>query len=40
MDREELLRCYPAERERLRASLLRLVGPSDAEDLANDKSEI
>ena len=36
MNREELLRCYPAERERLRASLSRLVGPSDAEDLAND----
>ena len=36
MNREELLRAYPAERERLRASLSRLVGPSDAEDLASD----
>ena len=36
MNREELLRGYPAERERLLATLSRLVGPSDAEDLAND----
>ena len=36
MSREELLRGYPAERERLLATLSRLVGPSDAEDLAND----
>ncbi|MBS1230643.1 MAG: polymerase, sigma-24 subunit, subfamily [Proteobacteria bacterium] len=36
MDREQLLRGYPAERSRLRASLERLVGPADAEDLANE----
>lgn len=36
MDREQLLRGYPAERSRLRASLERLVGPTDAEDLANE----
>ena len=36
MDREELLRRYPAERARLLATLSRLVGPNDAEDLAND----
>jgi RNA polymerase sigma-70 factor (ECF subfamily) len=36
VDREQLLRGYPAERSRLRASLARLVGPTDAEDLANE----
>lgn len=36
MDRDELLRQYPAQRGRLVASLARLVGPTDAEDLAND----
>lgn len=36
MDRGTLLRRYPAERGRLVASLSRLVGPTDAEDLANE----
>lgn len=36
MDRDELLRLYPAQRGQLVASLARLVGPTDAEDLAND----
>ena len=36
MNREDLLRGYPALRERLLAILSRLVGPDDAEDLAND----
>lgn len=36
MNREQLLCGYPAERSRLRASLERLVGPADAEDLANE----
>ena len=36
MDREQLLCGYPAERSRLRASLERLVGPTDADDLANE----
>ena len=36
MNREDLLRGYPALRERLLATLSRLVGPNDAEDLAND----
>lgn len=36
MDRDQLLRAYPAERDRLLARLARLVGPTDAQDLAND----
>jgi DNA-directed RNA polymerase specialized sigma24 family protein len=36
MDREELLRRYPAHRGRLVASLARLVGVTDAEDLAEE----
>ena len=36
MDRDQLLRGYPAERDRLLASLSRLVGPTDAQDLANE----
>lgn len=36
MDRDDLLRLYPSQRGRLVASLARLVGPTDAEDLAND----
>ena len=36
MDRESLLCCFPSERSRLVASLARLVGPTDAEDLANE----
>lgn len=36
MDREELLKRYPAHRGRLVTSLARLVGPADAEDLANE----
>ena len=36
MNRETLLRCFPSERGRLVASLARLVGPTDAEDLANE----
>lgn len=36
MDREQLLRGFPAERGRLLASLARLVGATDAEDLANE----
>ncbi len=36
MDREELLRAFPAHRGRLVASLARLVGPADAEDLAEE----
>lgn len=36
MDREQLLRLYPAERDRLLASLSGLVGPNDAQDLANE----
>ncbi len=34
MDRDELLRLFPAHRGRLAASLARMVGPADAEDLA------
>ncbi len=34
MDRDELLRVFPAHRARLVASLSRLVGAADAEDLA------
>ena len=34
MDRDELLRLFPAHRARLVASLARMVGPGDAEDLA------
>jgi RNA polymerase sigma-70 factor (ECF subfamily) len=36
MDREELLRRYPAHRGRLVASLARMVGATDAEDLAEE----
>ena len=36
MDHDQLLRLYPAERNRLLASLSRLVGPTDAQDLANE----
>ena len=36
MDRDQLLRGYPAERDRLLVSLSRLVGPTDAQDLANE----
>lgn len=36
MDRDTLLRSFPAERGRLVASIARLVGPTDAEDLANE----
>ncbi|HEX8987490.1 MAG TPA: RNA polymerase sigma factor [Rhodocyclaceae bacterium] len=36
MDREELLRRYPGERERLVAAAARLVGPNEAEDVANE----
>lgn len=36
MDRDTLLRCFPAERGRLVASLARVAGPTDAEDLANE----
>lgn len=34
MDRDELLRVFPAHRARLVASLARMVDPADAEDLA------
>ncbi|MFA7268291.1 MAG: RNA polymerase sigma factor [Sterolibacterium sp.] len=36
LSRDELLRLYPAERGRLVASLAQLVGPTEAEDLANE----
>lgn len=36
MDREELLQLFPAHRERLVASLVRLVGSDDAQDIANE----
>lgn len=36
MDREELLQQYPDYRRRLVASLTRLVGRADAEDVANE----
>lgn len=36
MQRDELLRLYPAHRGKLVSSLARLVGPVDAEDLAEE----
>lgn len=36
MDRERLLALFPAERPRLVARLARLIGPVDAEDIANE----
>jgi len=36
MDCEQLLGQFPAERRRLLASLARLVGPTEAQDLANE----
>ncbi|MDR0776736.1 MAG: RNA polymerase sigma factor [Azonexus sp.] len=36
MDREELLRRFPAHRSKLVAALARLVGVSEAEDLVNE----
>jgi RNA polymerase sigma-70 factor (ECF subfamily) len=36
MTRDELLQLFPAERARLVASLSRMVGPADADDLANE----
>ncbi|HTY99287.1 MAG TPA: RNA polymerase sigma factor [Rhodocyclaceae bacterium] len=36
MTREELLRLYPAHRGKLMAALSRLVGPTEAEDLAQE----
>lgn len=36
MNRDELLRLYPAHRRRLAAALSRLVGPTEAEDIAQE----
>jgi RNA polymerase sigma-70 factor, ECF subfamily len=36
MNRDELLRVFPAHRGRLVAALSRLVGPTEAEDIANE----